>query len=204
MKKGGPMNRVNGIILILFALLIMLCRCDFCEANHRGGYGLKNDPWGRLSYSVVTPHTRWSNPIPGEPIRIITIGTMRSMREMVELHQRLECEIIPIMTPYEHTFISDAYSHYTQEETFAMIEEWLKEKFDVILIGAQSWKSMPAKVRYGLLKKVNDEGAVLIYIWPNDLAKEMETILKRPVMDVDFSKVMQGILDWQMLPLNPL
>jgi len=133
------------------------------------GYEDLNQTYGKFSTSFETPHIPWAKPHYKGPVKVLSILPTFRQRESVELWQRLDCEIIPIMTNSMSKFAEPARrDHYSstvaEDVVIETAKEALAKEWEVALVGKCRWKALPLFLRAGLLRRVHDEGAGLVIV----------------------------------------
>ena len=117
---------------------------------------------------LVTPHIKWLSPYKKGEINILWITPRRDggFREIVELNQRMDINFVvfPLATPDKFAVWSGYYKPVpvTNEEYEKALEEKLKGKYDIIVMGKVRWSVFPQKFRDMILNKVKDEGTILL------------------------------------------
>jgi len=133
-----------------------------------------NQPYDRLSGTIVTPHIKWARPYYQGEIKALVIAPLNGQRETVELAQRLSLNYTPLMT-YSYTVYGYDGPHSVFAETAeGIVRKKLKESYDVIIIGKISWKIFPQEVKTWILDQVRN-GTGLVYICPRD-CEEMQAL----------------------------
>ncbi|HOM27093.1 MAG TPA: hypothetical protein PKV21_06265, partial [bacterium] len=90
---------------------------------------------------LVTPHIKWLSPYKKGEINILWITPRRDggFREIVELNQRMDINFVvfPLATPDKFAVWSGYYKPVpvTNEEYEKALEEKLKGKYDIIVMG---------------------------------------------------------------------
>ena len=130
--------------------------------------GDPNQPYDRLSMAVETPHVKWAKPSVTGPVEALVIAPCWHFRDTVELMQRLDLKVTPIM-------VSTNKAWYGAGEAMADLDRTLDElarlrlsdgrRYHVIVIGKVMWHAFPEWVRQRVLKKVV-QGTGLVYVSP--------------------------------------
>ncbi len=129
-------------------------------------------PFYEISEEFVTPHIPWGKPLAGGKVRILVIAPRITMREVVELAQRLEVEHGEVMTWSSGVLGSRPDMRIYNQAQGAMVEdveaelrEKLQEPWDVIALGNFQWHLLPRDVQDRILEKTR-QGGGLIYAHP--------------------------------------
>jgi len=114
------------------------------------------------STDLITPHIKWLNPSNQGKLNILFITYRRDggFRETIEFYQRMEMDftVFTLATPDKFAPWSSYYKpvQVTDEEYQKALEEKLKNKYDVIILGKVRWNVIPQKFRDMILNKVNE------------------------------------------------
>ncbi|MGB9677567.1 MAG: hypothetical protein ACPLZ9_03015, partial [Candidatus Ratteibacteria bacterium] len=117
---------------------------------------------------LITPHIKWLSPYKKGEINILWITYRRDagFREIVELNQRMDINFVvfSLATPDKFAVWSGYYKpvNVSDEEYQKDLEEKLKGKYDIIVLGKVRWNVFPQKFRDMILNKVKDEGTILL------------------------------------------
>ena len=157
---------VSNLSLLLLAVLALAMALP---ANGAIRYDQR---FYEISGEVVTPHIPWGNPLAGGGIRILVIAPRVTMRDVVELAQRLEVEHDEVMTWSSGVLGSRRDMRMYNQAEGAMVEdveaelrEKLEQPCDVILVGDLQWNILPPDVQDAILAKTR-QGGGLIYAHP--------------------------------------
>lgn len=147
------------------------------------------DSYIKVSNSVETPHFTWAKPYGGKKLRILVIGPAWGQRESVELMERFDFDVEVIMTQTKNLLVKDntygAPAFWRRDKKIEEIDKKLKEKYDVIIIGAFDWGKLLTKYRYEILKKIYN-GTGLVYISPPQNEELNHLFKKGLIKDVSF------------------
>lgn len=177
--RGEYQCRVPSVCLVLLSLT-------------GGAHAIRmSDPYYHLTEDVVTPHIEWAKPYIKGPLKILAIAPRWTQRESVELSERLDADITPVMiygwekfgldpanpgwAPMEGAYLPDVE---------AELNRGLEQKYDCIVMGAFAWKLLPRKCQYLILKQVS-EGTGLVYFYPKVEAEDTlsKALAKKTVKD---------------------
>lgn len=175
------------------------------------GSAAEESVFGKLAFTYETPHISWARSYGGKKLGILVIAPAESQRESVELWQRLECEIIPLMTagfskftvPSEETY---GPGYMEVEDVLALTRKALSTDWNVAVVGRCSWDSLPSDVRIRLLLGVKERGAGLVVIDQEDngrqISKEMSELLsKNPVPVQNAERTFSYAFPWEDFPV---
>ncbi len=129
-------------------------------------YGLAGElsfPGGQLSFRVVTPHTAWAKPWVSGSLKILTIAPAASSREVLELAQRLDAEIVCVPVPAQKRFLG---------EVWVYLRQCLSDDYQLILLGGVRWVDLPADIRQLILRKVRG-GCTFLFVDPQGMDREL-------------------------------
>ncbi|MFH0797139.1 MAG: alpha-amylase family protein [Candidatus Omnitrophota bacterium] len=177
------------------------------------GFTAEESVFGKLSFTYETPHIPWAKPYAGKKLRILVIAPVGTQRESVELWQRLECEIIPLMTAgFEKFTISREESYgpgfMEEAEVLNLSEKALSADWDVAVVGRVAWEALPPEVRLKILINVRDRGTGLVVIdqelelvqSSRPLSRELAEILLKKTLE-DKEGFFNYVLPEQDLPV---
>jgi len=142
-----------------------------------------------ISTEVVTPHTVWAKPwVKGKTTALFIIPKV-GMREVAELHQRMDLEFDAVVT-WSPTYLGLSGPQAKWEGTStieknAQLEGYLKNDYDVIVVANFQWGALEEDHRYEILKKVHSgrSGLVIVFEQEEPLRYELERLLKQPIED---------------------
>ena len=115
---------------------------------------------------VVTPHWAFGKPL-GRRLRVAVLAPALAQRESVELAQRLDCDITPLMVHSGDSLGTTgfAYGSLSHEESLRNLKEKLKEEYDALIIGRVAWGTLTEEINKAIIEK-SRAGMGLIYICP--------------------------------------
>ncbi|HIE52335.1 MAG TPA: hypothetical protein EYP85_11300, partial [Armatimonadetes bacterium] len=124
-----------------------------------------------LSPEVVTPHIPWAKPLAGGPIKALFLGPRAGQRETLELAQRLSLNWRTVLL-YSRTQLGanpqgrvwERAIGAFEEDVKAQLQEALRGRYEVILLGNFDARRFPREVEYALLQQVHD-GTGLVYAY---------------------------------------
>ncbi|MCM8768392.1 MAG: beta-galactosidase [Candidatus Omnitrophica bacterium] len=120
-------------------------------------------PGSQLSSEVISPHTAWAKPWFAGATRILAITAATSGREVIELSQRLEAEIIAVPIPEEKRYLSEVWNY---------LREKLSQPYDLLLAGSLRWVDLPEDIRQTILEKVKN-GTNFLFVDPQGLDRTL-------------------------------
>ena len=169
-RRIGPISRNPGSALLVsrftfHALLLLAC------LSPAGAVRL-SEPYYKITDQVVTPHIAWAKPYCKGKLRVLAIAPRWTQRESVELAQRLDADITPVLTyGFQKLGLDPANPGWVSMEgaflpdVEADLTRALQPDYDCIVMGAFAWNLLPRRSQYLILKKVS-EGTGLIYFYP--------------------------------------
>ena len=84
--------KASGRVGALLALALLVWASHAAAAD----FG-PDQPYGKLSSALVTPHIPFANPYYRGKVKVLVIAPTWTQRETVELAQRLELDYTPLM-----------------------------------------------------------------------------------------------------------
>ena len=132
-------------------------------------------PFEQVTRTVVTPHVKWANPYAGGPTRVSVMAPVGTLREVVELSQRLDIHYTTHFTTkftqlWEGRFDALYNMHYprrsrTSQSILLGLYRELKQKPPAVLVlGNLSWGMFPEAVRKLIVERVQ-KGMGLVYVY---------------------------------------
>ncbi len=167
------------------------------------------DPvYSELRMDVVTAHTPWAKPYAGRPMRVVAIAPRWTQRDSVELMQRFDFSITPIMTLRSHTWGDENAPHYAwiAYGTKALVTERaldaLADGPDVIVLGWLNTSIIPAEVEQKIFDAVAG-GAGLVVFNPKVLSEKLQAVIaeSRLVEPAVGYRLVDGFASRQLPPL---
>ena len=152
------MHVKRGIILLVFLL-----GAQWGMSRTLVDYGPK---WTAPTDEYVTPHIAWLKPNANGPMRVLFITARGTLREIVELRQRMDIKATVFAMDMIETFYETREGMYfpghpNQEEMQKDLLAKLDGTFDLIVLGPINWSALPMEGRYRILKKIK-EGTPLL------------------------------------------
>jgi len=153
-------------------------------------YGLTPDTY-RRGHFPEWPHVKWAIPLAGGPIKSILMAYSGSMREAVEVAQRMDLDYEPV----------SHYAYYRPKDLGDLMREQIEEALpecELMIVGGYRWESMPEELLEKIKSRVQD-GMGLICISP--VQQWLDPI--RDVLDAAPLEGDQGVLDFVPMHLIP-
>jgi len=123
------------------------------------------------SDAVVTPHIKWMKPAFPQKLRVLFIGSRETMREIVELAQRLDMDwtFAPfrfgkyddILVPGRIRGKDVFYKDDMPGDRAKRLELMLRGDYDLMVFGEFAFRGLPLKLHYQILKKVKEGTGML-------------------------------------------
>jgi|GEM_PF-3265522 len=165
-------------VLVFCLATIALGDTEKIDRSHPLGLDYRQ-PYGILTTKYQTPHVEWGKPLAGGPIKVLVMAPAWSQRETVELAERLDVRftswmcygatrLVPAEVVLEQPFA-------TREMVLGLLDRYLKEKYDVIIIGKLEWDIIPDEYRARLLESVK-QGTGLVYVTPPQIDAELKQV----------------------------
>ena len=169
------MQLLRALLLVAYGSFVPLFSQDVGMGS-RTGSGDRFE--AEYTLDIETPHIRWAKPLPGGPIKLLAVPTVREGRTLVELAQRLslDCTTVSIDPAWDTnkwtmSFGKD-YGARAERGDLKLIYSYLEEEltgsksFDVILLPLHhGWEALtPASVE--ALKQRVRKGCGLVLIRP--------------------------------------
>ena len=164
--------------------------------------------FGVFATSHHTPHVAWAKPYVRGTLKVLVIAPSYMQRESVELWQRLDCDVYPLMTfkidkiatyPLKEKAGVYGLGAVTGETVDRLIEHTLERAgdWDVAIVGRFRWVAMPSDMRLALLLAVRERGAGLVLV-EQDLEGELASLLRREATGHD--RYFTNVIPWSDLP----
>jgi len=164
----------------------------------------------RLSTELVTPHLEWLRPCPGGTIEALVVaprsfGYRCTLREIVELMQRLDISCTPVMTvsdvelwsPGAGTSAWDRTKGTYKEEVSKSLREALGGRYDLVILGRAPVGKFPEDA-VERLQEIVSKGAGLVWVYP-DTKLPLYADLARSRTDAGRTFITEGT-PFDMLP----
>ena len=153
---------------------------------------------------VVTPHIPWAVPYARGRLRALFISHQNSMREVVELAQRLDMDYeffgsTGSMEPY---YCRGGY--YKGDEPGAKrarLERLLALDYDVIVLGNVWWTRYPRFARRAIIEKVSNGTGLIRIVTGHAGGSEDELIREAGRDSIPVPKTLAAGVPWQALPV---
>lgn len=172
---------------------------------------LEDPEYSELRPDIVTPHTPWARPYANRGLKLVAIAPRWTQRATIELQQRFDFDVAPVMTLFHHTWAGKDGPHYgwikygTREVTTARAMTALKTLYgvDVIVIGWLTCSVLPVDVERAILDRVAI-GSGLVIFNPKSLSDNLQSLIEqcRPVGEDTVHAVIDGIPTQQLPPLG--
>ncbi len=151
----------------------------------------------------VTPHVRWAKPLPQGPIRVLSTQGTASIREVIELDQRLDMTYTCI---YQHPDESGRNPKFSSVRLMSAFEhsrwdELLQADYDLIIIGGIPWLYYSDTIRKQILRKVEQGAGLLIVAHRDSWPDPDDWLCKLHEDSEDISETFTHELPLTLLPL---
>lgn len=148
------------------------------------------EPWLRdaalseLRPDVVTPHTPWARAYAGGELDVVVVAPRWTQRATVELQQRFDFDVAPVMAQFNHAWGDRNEPHYAWEVygTGELVTERAlaalqgARRPDVVVIGWMTCPAIPEVVEQAILDAVA-EGAGLVIFNPRQMSPKLEQLI---------------------------
>lgn len=171
-----------------------------------------DDPhWSQLRPDVVTSHTPWARPYVGRRLKVVVIAPRWTHRATIELEQRFDLDIDPVLTEFHHKWGDTDHPHYswavygsealTTSQALASLRDLRRP--DVVLLGALAADVMPLEVEEALLEVIA-RGTGLVIVNPHGVPASVQTLLDEAaeVEAESVHPVVDGVPTRQLPPLT--
>ena len=161
------------------------------------------------SREIVTPHIAWARPFAQGKLRVLFMGGIKRMREVVELAQRLEMEYAfwgawgdNLDDLFRHGYLRRGYykgdGPGDKEQRLRML--LADADYDLIVMGAIDWRGLPLFAKYEILRRVH-EGAGLVKMGTRKGANKDDYLLRATKRRIEVPSTVAAGVPWQALPL---
>ena len=148
-------------------MALCLCLVLFAPPVLAKGAGVQTG-LNEVTLDVVTPHVAWGKPLDGGPIRALFIAPRFTLRDVVELAQRLELEFdtVPLWDAH-HLGCDPAIPEQhvpgaSPEETAGRLRDALKKERDLIVLGNFEIAILADDVLSAVVDHVESGGGLLL------------------------------------------
>lgn len=169
----GKVNSLKRSFYTLVAFMALFLTWQSILAGNLDG-----DYLHKVTMNYVTPHQKWADPLAAGKIKALFITPRKlASREVVELAQRLSLDYEVVVThSWTQLASSDKYSAEIQgtspKEKEEEILRKLRGQYDVIVFANFSYDTLSTKVKYKILRHVN-EGTGLLFTYTNSKEKRL-------------------------------
>jgi hypothetical protein len=147
-------------------------------------YSDENDQYNTVSESYTSPHLRWAKPYLGGRARVLVVAPRWSLREVVELTQRLDLDATAFaVASTKELGVGQAYPGSDQvweglgyHERTRSFEQVSAEDWDAVIVAGLEARMLPRIAVTRLLDRVRDEGLGLLVL-PGQTFRAMKTLL---------------------------
>ncbi len=164
------------LCLVVLAPVAMAQTVEQYRYEPSPDYRYDNQPWDQLPGTTITPHTAWANPSVYGKLKVLVISPTWTARDTVELSQRISMSTTSIMTNSRELWDESVLGYCTVSNTklkqTAVKRLHASYRYDVIILGSISWKTVPDDVKELIVAQVN-QGSGLIYVNPNAPDKQL-------------------------------
>ncbi|MBI5093940.1 MAG: beta-galactosidase trimerization domain-containing protein [Candidatus Hydrogenedentes bacterium] len=147
----------------------------------------------------ITPHVAWGAPLHGGAIRTLFIAPRYTMRDAVELGERLELDVetVPLWDS-GHAGIDTAgsqpeFAQYTGEAALQNLRDALNREHDLIVMGNLDPTVLPDDVVAALVEKVKGGAGLLLAHVDNTVASPFKDFIDSLQADASGAEVTKGI-----------
>lgn len=151
-----------------------------------------------ITMAAVSAHMAWGKPLRGGPIRVVCIAPRYTLRDAVELAERLDIDLkcVPLWDA-AHAGCDPSEPERclpgaTAEETWQRLKEFLGKPFDVLIAANFDLGLLPADIQNTIADKIgNGRGLLLAY---HDLSSSspLQTLLDALEPDEDAKTILHG------------
>lgn len=140
---------------MLYSTVAFLCLLNALIANNAGSSTISETGYYSPSEALVTPHIQWLKPYYKGKIKALIIVPRTSMRDVIELAQRMDLDYNVFVTESAKAL---AGKEKTPETDLASrqnaLDNTLRGDYDVIIIGNCNWDLFPANYASSIISKV--------------------------------------------------
>ena len=170
------MNRLTRIILIIVAVSVPLSASY--TYNPLPYFSDENEQYNTVTQSYVTPHLKWAKPYLGGRARVLIIAPRWSMRETVELMQRMDLDATVFAVAsdkaigYYYQEGREVWEGFNHRSRMNKLESLVEEDWDAVIYAGFSPRPCLGRV----LERVKEEGMGLL-VMPEAGSGSIGTIL---------------------------
>jgi hypothetical protein len=125
-----------------------------------------NQSYDRLSTAFETPHLEWARPYAGGRTRAFVIASAWAQRDTVELQQRMDLDVTPLMAFADTALTGSTYIGVEPRRVVKDLDARLNGAYDLLIVGGMAWGAFPADIQERILARVR-EGTGLVYTLPD-------------------------------------
>lgn len=150
-------NRIFKITisLALYSAIIFLCLSNTMIVKRAESASISEGGYFKPTETLVTPHIQWLKPYYKGKIKVLFIVPRTSMRDVVELSERMDLDYNVFVTESFKSFSGkDKTPETDQMSRQNALDNALKDDYDVIVIGNCNWDIFPSNYAASILSKV--------------------------------------------------
>ena len=163
------MSYLRGVHPFVFAMAMTVL--SFGQAPPSSPRADLGESFHTVTDAVVSPHIAWAKPLPGGPIRALCLGPRLSVREVVELSQRLHLDYAAVILHDSRTLGHPenrlTVEHTTTGEVHEQLLHALRQDWELLVIGNVAWSVLPEEARAIIVEAIRG-GRSLLNVHPDD------------------------------------
>jgi len=145
----------RGLVVLAASVLMALAHFDAAAAASEA------DSSGLLDLGAVTPHVKGAKPIEGGPIRVLFVAPRFTLRDVVELGQRIEIRHKTVSL-WSWDRLAPETAPEQAEAALRAIRESLASDVDVVVLGNLDCSILPQDVLASMAEYVKGGGGLLL------------------------------------------
>ncbi|HNR31039.1 MAG TPA: beta-galactosidase [Candidatus Hydrogenedentes bacterium] len=170
----------------------IVCALTLLIASHGCAAVRAGAPAFSLGAAVETPHVPWAKPLEGGPVRGLLVAPRHTLRDAVELAQRLDIhlEVVPLWDRahlgYDPALVEGPVPGASMEETNSRLNSLLHEPFDVIILGNVDLNAVPVEIQSQIFRSVSGGAGLLLVNCDPASGVVFETFVEalKPIEDI--------------------
>ena len=134
-----------------------------------------------ITEGMPSLHIPYAKPLTGGPLRVLMAIPFRRAREVVELTQRLDCQVDTVLIGchmYPGPQAEDMSKMRAPVEEIRAMRRALAKRPEVIFLAAYLWNWFPFDIQREMIRQVAEDGAGLITAAPLGLPRQFEEKLR--------------------------
>lgn len=162
-------------------------------------WGKEVDPyagWDGPSPDRPSLRVAWGVPLKGGPIRVLFIAPRFTLRDVVELSERLDLkfDVVPVWDAHHLGGVGDRVAGASPEATAAHLRDRLGREYDVLVMGNLDLSILPGDILAGIVEKVKGGMGLVLAHYREHVPAPFQEFLDTSTPSSDaFEEITRGV-----------